>query len=69
MQHVAYQLTDAKVHAQPTPEDHQPPDPAPRFLLQWATGSGKRKRDDSGDGDSSDKAEDEDESDGDSGSD
>ena len=39
MQHVVYQLTDAKVHAQPTPEDYQPLDPTPRFLLQWATGA------------------------------
>ena len=31
MQHVVYQLTDAKVYAQPTPEDYQPPrsPPAP----------------------------------------
>ena len=48
---------------------YQPPDPTSRFLLQWATGSGKRKRDD-GDDDSSDKADDEDEvDDGNSGSD
>ena len=48
MQHVVYQLTDAKVHAQPTAEDYRSPDPTPRFLLQWATGAiavGKRKHD------------------------
>ena len=65
MQHVVYQLTDAKVHAQPTPEGYQPPVPPAPLLLQWATGgAGKRKRDDSGDDDSSDNAEDEDEDDG-----
>ena len=60
---MVYQLTGAKVHAQPTPEDYQAPGPTPRVLLQWATGAiavGKRKRDD-GDDDSSDKANDEDE--------
>ena len=67
MQHVVYQLTDAKVHSQPMPQDHEPPDPVEPQPVQWATGSGKRKRDDSSDDDSSDKAEDED--DGDSGSD
>ena len=33
MQHVVYQLTDAKVHAQPTSEDYKPPDPNPRLLM------------------------------------
>ena len=74
MQHVVYQLTDAKVHAQPTPEDYyQPPDPTPRFLLQWATGAsavGKRKRDDDDDDDSAyAEDEDEDKNGGNSGSD
>ena len=27
MQHVVYQLTDAKAHAEPTPDDYHPPDP------------------------------------------
>ena len=68
MKHVVYQLTDAKAHARPTPQDHQPPDPVPRILLQWATGSGKCKRytdDDS----SLAYAEDEDKNDETSGSD
>ena len=64
MQHGVYQLTDAKVQAQPTPKGYQPPVvPAP-LLLQWATGASaadkKRKRDDSGDDASSDKDEDDD---------
>ena len=57
---------------QKSSEDYQPPDPTPRFLLQWATGAiavVKRKRDD-GDDNSSDKADDEDDvDDGNSGSD
>ena len=76
MQHVVYQLTtDAKVHAQPTPEDYQPPDPTPRFLLQWVTGAitvGERKRDDDDDDHSAyaeDEDEDEDEDSGNSDSD
>ena len=78
MQHVVYQLTDAKVHAQATPEDYQTPDPTPRFLLQWATATGaiavgKCKQRDTEDDDVHSSAyaedEDEDEDGGNSGSD
>ena len=71
MKHVVYQLTDAKVHAQPTPDGYQPPVlPAP-LLLQWATGAsaaGKRKHDPDDDDDSTyGGAEDENDDDGNSG--
>ena len=73
MQHVVYQLTDAKVHAQPTPEGYQALVLPTPIVLQWATGAsavGKRKRDDDDDDDSAyAEDEDEDEDDGNSGSD
>ena len=72
MQHAVYQLTDAKVQAQPTPECYQAPVVSAPLLLQWATGATaavkKRKRDDSGDDASSDKDEDDDGDDGNVGS-
>ena len=66
MQHVVYQLTDAKVYAQPTPEGYQPP-ALPGPLLLPAVH--KRKRDPDDD-EHSTYAEDEDENgdDGKSGS-
>ena len=37
MQHLVYQLTDAKVHGQPTPQDYEAPDPVELQPVQWAT--------------------------------
>ena len=36
MQHAVYQLTDTKVHAEPTPKDYEPPDPVEPQPVQWA---------------------------------
>ena len=48
MQHTVYQLTDAKVLAQPTPDGYPPPVLPGNLLLPWATGASaagkKRKR-------------------------
>ena len=72
IQHTVYQLTDAKVNAQPTPDGYEAPVDHANFLIPWATAADKkRKRDQFGDDDSdvysSDKGEDdEDEDDEDS---
>ena len=75
MQHVVYQLTDAKVHAEPTPEDYHPPRAHPALAVAVrATGAiavNKRKRGPGDDGDldsAGAEAEDENEDDGNSGS-
>ena len=42
-QHAVFQLTEAKVNAQPTPVDYEPP-AASNILIPWATAAGGKKR-------------------------
>ena len=52
IQHTVFQLTEAKVNAQQTPDGHEPP-AGSNLLIPWATAAGKkRKRMGDGDDDS-----------------
>ena len=59
VQHAVFQLTEAKVNAQPTPDGYEPPADQSDLLIPWATAAGmaagkkrKRTRDMDGDDDS-----------------
>ena len=56
IQHTVFQLTDAKVIVQPTPDGYEVPVGHAQMLLKWTTATGKRKR--GGDSDSDSVAED-----------
>ena len=62
IQHAVFQLTEAKVKAQPTPDGYEPPAES-NILIPWATAAGKKRkhtRDMDGD-DDSDRDDDEEE--------
>ena len=70
-QHAVFQLTEAKVNAQPTPDGYEPPAES-NLLIPWATAAGtaagkkrKRTRDIYGDDDSDRDDEEEEENDDD----
>ena len=52
IQHAAFQLTEAKANAQPTPDGHEAPVSHANFLVPWASAAGKKRtRNRDGDGD------------------
>ena len=43
VQHAVFQLTEAKVNAQPTPDGYEPPAES-NVLIPWATAAGKKRK-------------------------